>query len=366
MKVTIITCFESNEERAKMVYEVCRNNGFEVEAYTTDFSHMKKAVRDSIPDIFIPIKTKEYKKNLSISRMWSHYEFAKDVFSKLNNDKPDLIWLIVPANSLIKQARIYKENNPNVRIVVDVIDMWPESLPVNMNKNDFPFSVWKNIRKNNISCADYLITECDYYQEELKKEYDGKTETIYWARKGNANKNKDVSISDKLVLSYIGSINNIIDIDKIMDIISEIELPVELHVIGEGENTELFNNTLKEVCSVIYHGAIRDEEEKRKIFEKCHAGINIYKEGLYIGFTTKCIDYFKNGLPIINNIKSDTWKMVENYDAGINVDKSNMIDANILIKQRNNNEKIIELYNDNFSEKAFEEKCFKVIKEAIK
>ena len=34
---------------------------------------------------------------------------------------------------------------------------------------------------------------------------------------------------------------------------------------------------------------------------QCHAGINIYREGLYIGLTVKCIDYFEHGMPIVND-----------------------------------------------------------------
>jgi hypothetical protein len=33
----------------------------------------------------------------------------------------------------------------------------------------------------------------------------------------------------------------------------------------------------------------------------------------------KSVDYFCYGLPIINNIPGDTWTLVEQYDAGVNV-----------------------------------------------
>ena len=244
--------------------------------------------------------------------------------------------------------------------------MWPESLPLNLNKHRFPFSIWRNIRKNNIGCADVLVTECNFYREILSKEYNGKIFTVYWGRENKTLSEKTDLSENRLSLCYIGSINNIIGTDIIKKVISNIDGKTIVHVIGEGENTEAFISELKQVCEVIYHGAIRDEEKKSEIFSKCHAGINIYKEGLYIGLTVKCIDYFEHGLPIINNIKSDTWDFVEKYKAGINVDENTEISSQMLKEMRKNNRNIYELFENNFTKEIFEKKCLEVIDEVMK
>ena len=366
MKISVLTCFESNEERLRFVHDACRSLGFETNAMTSDFSHIRKEKRNSIPDGFVAIKTSPYKKNLSLQRMLSHYKFAKDAFQMIEEQDPDLIWLMAPANSLILQAKKYKQKHPEAKIIIDIIDMWPESLPVNISKNIFPFIWWRNIRKKNIDCCDLLVTECDLYQEILRKEYKGKIETIRWAREGKGFDNKKIIDDQSLSLVYIGSINNIIDADKIAKIISAIDMPVVLHVIGEGENTERFLHTVSDVCKVEYHGAIRDEDKKREIFDQCHAGINIYRDGLYIGLTVKCIDYFQHGLPIINNIKGDTWNLVQVHHAGVNISDNTIVDAKQLIQMRKNNHNIYKLYNENFTKEIFTEKCHKVINEVIK
>lgn len=366
MKVSIVTCFESNEERAGFVCDACVQRGYEVKVLTSDFSHIRKQKRDRIPDRFRAIETMPYEKNLSVKRMRSHSLFAKKAFEELEKEGPDLIWLMAPANSLIREARKYKETHPQTRLIIDIIDMWPESLPISVPKNVFPLSVWKNIRSRNLSCADLVVSECDFYQETLKKEYQGKMETIHWARGSQAHKVDPDLPKGKISLCYIGSINNIIDPEKIAETVRKIDLPVQLHVIGEGENTEMFLNTLKPVCEVIYHGAIRDEKKKAEIFSGCHAGINIYKEGLYIGLTVKCIDYFEHGLPILNNIKGDTYRLVEEYRAGYNVDEVSKIDAKELIRMRKQDENIYELYRTHFTKEVFTEKCLQVIDEVMK
>ena len=347
-----------------MVCEACKKRGYDVSVITSDFSHIRKTKRDMLPPGFIGIPTKPYFKNMSAERMLSHRRFAIDCFKKVEELDPDLIWLMAPANSLIKEANKYKKAHPDKKIVIDIIDMWPESLPVRINKGILPFRLWRNIRKHNINCADKLVTECDLYQVVLGKEYFGSIKTLYWSRQTKIEK-VEVNLPNKLSLCYIGSINNIIDSERIAALLSGFQQPVTFHVIGEGESTESFLKTISNVCELQYHGPIRDEKKKAEIFAKCHAGINIYKEGLYIGLTVKCIDYFEHGLPIINNIKGDTWKLVKDYKAGINVVENTIVDGNNLIEMRKNNQNIYKLFKENFSKETFIENCLEVIDEVV-
>lgn len=366
MKVVILTCYESNEERVSFVYDACKSRKYNVKVITSDFSHIKKAKRNNVPKGYIAIEAEPYSKNLSIQRMKSHAKFAKDAFALLEQETPDLIWLMAPANSLIREAKKYKKKYPITKIIIDIIDMWPESLPININKNIFPFSIWKNIRKKNIDCADALVTECEFYQDVLKNEYHKNIYTIRWARDRKANIEKVKLEKDKLVLCYIGSINNIIGTQIMSEVINKADAPITLHVIGEGENRYNFINMSERVCEVIYHGPIRDEKIKSEIFSKCHAGINIYKNNLYIGLTVKCIDYFEHGLPIINNIKGDTWNMVNEYNVGINIDNNTKLNSKTIMDMRKKNNYIYDFYNENFTKEVFVDKCLKVIDEVIK
>lgn len=366
MKAIIITCFKSNEERASFVLETCKRRNIDAVVITTDFSHIKKQKRTNIPKDFVAIKTKPYNKNLSFKRIKSHMKFAKDAFMVVEQEMPDIIWLMAPANSLIKEAKKYKRRYPATKLIIDIIDMWPESLPLGIGSTILPFRIWKNIRKKNIGCADSLVSECDFYQKELKKEYDKEITTIHWARKPENNKCKTSLPKDKLSLCYLGSMNNIIGTSIVSNIIKKCDMPVVLHVIGEGENRYNFINSNSKVCEVIYHGAIRDPQEKSEIFSKCHAGLNIYKNNLYIGLTVKSIDYFENGLPIINNIKGDTWSMIEEYNVGINIIDDQTICGEEIIQMRKNNKNIIELFNNNFTSEVFINKCNSVIDGVLK
>ncbi len=362
MKAVVVTCFESNDERVGLVHEVLTEKGFDIKVFSSDFSHTRKTKRTDAPEYYELIETRPYRKNLSLERMYSHRCFAKDVFGKIEEEGLGLIWLMIPANSLMSEARRYKEKHPEVKLITDVIDMWPESLPLSISSNVFPLNVWRNVRRNNIACSNVLVSECEFYKGILAKEYGRDIKTLYWARDARAESREDYG-EDKLSLCYIGSINNIIDIDRIVRIVSQIDMPVDFHVIGEGEKQEEFVQRLGEVSEVTYHGPVRDEEKKSGIFSRVHAGINIYREDLYIGLTVKCIDYFGHGLPIINNIKGDTWNFVEKYGAGINVTDDLKIDGKKLIGMRKDNRNILDLYDNNFTKKEFISRCSEVIDE---
>ena len=360
-KAAVVTCFESNEERTSFVIEALKQRGYDTIGISTDYSHIRKEKRTDRKDPYIQIETIPYKKNLSVSRLLSHRDFAKKAFHYLDSFDPELIWVCVPANSLISEAKKYKDRHPEVKIIIDVIDMWPESLPIGSLKKTFPFELWRRIRRNSINCADALVTECDYYKEILCNEYNGKITTIHWARDNNVDEHPLDLPENKLSLAYIGSINNIIDVDEMGRLVDSSDLPVELHVIGEGENKDKLLDVLGRKCELIDHGVVYDAEEKQKIFAKCHAGLNIYKEGLYIGLTVKSIDYFNYGLPIINSIKGDTFSLIEKYGVGINVDKTSKLDSKQIIEMRMNYKKIINVYKQNFTKEVFAEKVNQVI-----
>ena len=234
----------------------------------------------------------------------------------------DLLWVLVPPNSFVKDTKKYKYSHPSVKVVFDIIDLWPETMPVGNIKKVFPFTLWRNFRDKNIRSADFVVTECSLYSEMLSKVLKSiDHETIYLA-KTNIQYNPHLSLSDDILrLCYLGSVNNIIDIDSICRIILYFRncYNVELHIIGDGEQiNELVNKSIASGASVFNHGKIYNREEKQKIFDKCHYGLNIMKKTVCVGLTMKSVDYLDLGLPIINNIKGDTWDIVDKYMIGIN------------------------------------------------
>ena len=301
--------------------------GYDVIYVTSDFDHMtKKRYCFNEYKNSKQLHVISYKKNLSISRILSHLMFSYKTFYMLLACKPELVYVEVPNNSLVKSSAKYKKIN-NAEIIVDVFDMWPESMPVktkNMIVN-WGFDIWRNFRNKNLKFADQIWIECDYYRELLSaQKINLPMETKYLKLK-NAETSIEMKVSEEEIdLCYLGSINNIIDISLIEKIVSEFakNKRTRIHIIGDGERKDEFLEILKQnSIEIIDHGKVYEIDKLQEIFNQCWFGVNVLREGLAIGITMKSISYFRGGLPIINTVQGDTSRFVEECNIGINVDR---------------------------------------------
>jgi glycosyltransferase involved in cell wall biosynthesis len=231
----------------------------------------------------------------------------------------------LPPNSLLKEVVKFKKRNKASKIIADILDMWPESLTISDRAKKLlkiPLGVWKNYRNKNLRFADAVFTECEYYHELLADEgvnADGFTALRLF---GEAKRDDTEYIpSETLRFLYLGSINNIIDIDKTVEFLAQMKnrRSVSLDIIGDGERRgELIQKAEGAGVKVVYHGKVFDDAFKQKVMNNCDFGLNIYKENIAVGLTIKSVDYMRGGLPIINTVKGDTYSLVENEKIGYN------------------------------------------------
>ena len=301
--------------------------GYDVIYVTSDFDHMtKKRYCFNEYKNSKQLHVISYKKNLSISRILSHLMFSYKTFYMLLACKPELVYVEVPNNSLVKSSAKYKKIN-NAEIIVDVFDMWPESMPVktkNMIVN-WGFDIWRNFRNKNLKFADQIWIECDYYRELLSAQKINLSMETKYLKLKNAETSIEMKVSEEEIdLCYLGSINNIIDISLIEKIVSEFakNKRTRIHIIGDGERKDEFLEILKQnSIEIIDHGKVYEIDKLQEIFNQCWFGINVLREDLAIGITMKSISYFRGGLPIINTVQGDTSRFVEECNIGINVDR---------------------------------------------
>lgn len=326
-KYIIVNSSTSLEGRVDLLYEYLTAQGNEVTVLASNYIHREKKKRTAAKHPYVLIHTKPYRKNISIARLCSHNQFSKDAFQRIRDMEADVLYLVVPQNSNAKIAKWYRKCYPDTKIIIDIVDMWPESFPIHGTEH-FPFTLWGKVRDSNLHYADLIVTECDYYQERLKKQLQGKNVvTMPWLKPDRPwhSRFEDTAYqlpNDKISLCYLGSVNNIIDIDKICRIIREIrkKKPVALHIIGNGERISELKAKAKEAgAEVEDHGAVYDEAQKQQIMDQCHFGLNIMKDTVCVGLSMKSVDYLAAGLPIINNLPGDIAGFIERYRAGINL-----------------------------------------------
>lgn len=321
MKAVIVSSSYSYLERVELLKEYYDKKGYDTTVLLTDFIHANKSYATWEREGYILVNTKSYKKNISVDRLYSHYKFAKDIETQLEKMEVDLLHVLLPANSLAKVARKYKETHPSVNLYFDIIDLWPETMPINRFKRTYPFEYWRKLRDDYLDNADRIYCECNLFAKVMQREDDKRFRTLYWVKTDEPVPSEPKLSAEELHFCYLGSINNVIDIDYIVKMCRElIKLKkVVLHIVGDGEKREeLLQKARETQAEVIYHGLVYEPEKKQAIFDICHFGLNIMKSSVCVGLTMKSLDYFQAGLPIVNNIDGDTADMINNYKIGFN------------------------------------------------
>ena len=362
-RAVIISCFNWYQSRLKPVRTLLMEKGYEVTVLIADFDHLHHTpIEYKFPECTY-IKVPEYKKNLSVQRIQSHLVFSREADKLIRQMEPDLIYCQIPPNSAAKNCATYRKKHPDTKLIFDIIDMWPESMPLGKMKNTPPAKKWQSWRDSSLSLADHVFTECDLYQEKLKDVLDPqKTSTLHLFKNQSG---EDKALAEEIVntpkkdavmrFAYLGSMNNIIDITGICRVLKTFideGHECELHAIGDGESRDRFEQAVKETgCRAYFYGRIFDEKKKIRILAPCDYAFNMMSGEVSVGLTTKSMDYLSCGLPLINSIKGDTWKMIEENDLGINVDSSYHWKTNEKIDRKN----ILDYFNRHFSSQAQKE-----------
>lgn len=357
--IVIITSFSAYETRAEFVKNFFLKQGKTVKIITTDFQHREKKKRTHIPNDYIFVHTKPYKKNLSFTRLYSHYMFSRNAVELALQYMPQIMYVLIPANSLARFATIYKDKCQwNGKLVLDIIDLWPESLPLQLISQNIFSSIWKKMRDCSLEKADLIITECCLYNDRLKlKDYLTPYATVYWAQASYPYTDVTLSEDSTFNLLYLGSINNIIDIPFIIALLKKIKKVTEpfFHIIGTGEKSETLIKLLESAkIQYKHHGIHYEHEYIHAVASHCHFGLNIMKSSVEVGLTMKSVSYFELGLPVINNLCGDIWSLVNKYGAGFNISEHNTLpdgffDIELTNSMRRNARQTFEKY---FSETA--------------
>lgn len=355
----LISCFNWYKIRLEPVRALLIEQGYNVTVITSDFNHINK---NRVSNRYVEctyINVPEYRRNLSFQRIRSHWMFGRKCKEIIEKQKPDLIYCLIPPNKVVDYCADYKKKNLNTKFIIDIIDLWPESMPLKIIKNSILIKFWSEWRNNAISVADYVFTECNLYREKLAEILNPeKTSTLYLYKEQSDEEQRLIRYIIKnrkndgvIRFAYLGSMNNIIDISGICGVIQKFinaGKKCELHAIGDGESRMNFEKAVQRIgCQTYFYGKKFDEMEKIRILAPCDYAFNMMKGDVSVGLTIKSIDYVSYGLPLINNIKGDTWGLVEEKKIGMNIGKDEAWLGNY------NHEKVLEIYKMFFNQKSF-------------
>ncbi|WP_379945968.1 hypothetical protein [Enterococcus devriesei] len=348
--------------RVAILQSILEKEGIPYENIVSDFSHIRK--KKFLPEELnntISIKTIPYYKNLSIKRLISHVHFSIKASQEIRKLSPDYVYCLVPTNSLIYIAsKMYSD----AKFVADIYDLWPESFP---SKPNFVIKIlfffWKRFREVGIKKVSYLILESNLYRRYLSVPSDVHCETIYPVAVGNDERPVVVSCKNDITkgihFCYLGTINNIVDLDSMQTLFKSISRDrlFSVHFIGKGESKEIFKKiVLRYGGDFIDHGVIFEEAEKNEVIQQCHFGLNLFSDNTIIGLSLKSIEYLKFGLPLLSNLDGDTKEYICSGNIGIQyftgINTSNLVrfyEENPQIRDN-----VRSFYNHTFSKSVIE------------
>ncbi|WP_407425074.1 glycosyltransferase, partial [Treponema sp.] len=173
MKVICISCSDHYDTRMHGVTDFFINRGDETKYLISDFNHFTKSryieTHGNAKQLHVPV----YKKNISPQRLISHYIFSQKVLKEINTIKPDLIYCMIPPNSLAKFVSKYKNKNPKCKLIFDIYDMWPESFPYKKNNPliKVGFRIWANLRDRYIKNTDIILAVSEKAKQTIDEKF---------------------------------------------------------------------------------------------------------------------------------------------------------------------------------------------------
>lgn len=377
MKKIVIVSYTFDDNTTVRSYAVYKalHKIYDTKVIYSLYDHYTKSYREIDGDDFLGISTVRYNRNMSMLRIISTVVFSFKTINLLKKNSPDIVYTIIPSNFGGALISHYCKRN-DVKHIVDIVDLHPESIPINKLVKKIMFFLglftWVLFRNYSVKNSDLVFLECNYYQKHVKKKYLHKTKTVYLSKESNYKYTSVYNFSNEVRIVYLGSIGTIYDFESLILLcvhLGKMNMNVFIDIIGDGERKNwLISSLNKQSIDFIYHGIIYDENKKQEIMKKSHFGFNGFKTNTSVGLSYKSLDYLDYGLALINSTKEDTWKLVEEFNIGLNYKKDELELLAAKIKNLTQSEissmkdNARDIFEKNFTRYIFEEKVVNEIK----
>lgn len=320
---------------------------YSVDLITSSFQHWEKKQRDlqkivSIKSEFGIYLAYEpgYKKNVDVRRLYSHKIAVNNIIKLLEKKHYDLIYCIIPDNSMAAKVGAYAKKK-GIKYIVDVEDLWPEAMemvsPLPQWINKLLFSSFRRDAKKAYECADAFVGTSDEYRDVPRKKYGviGKPSiTVYVGCDlddfdGGVEEysNEVEKPSNEYWVTYAGNLGSSYDIPTMIHTAQELygtHPSIRFMILGGGPLEKEFKALAAEkICNVEFIGYIA-YRKMAAYLAKSDLLVNSFVKKAPQSIVTKIGDYLAAGKPMINTLTSLEFRSkVEADRFGINVEAEN-------------------------------------------
>lgn len=335
----------SNSRLSNLYSSISAHN--EVKFITTNFDHSLKKAKPRADKCHaeILLDVPAYKHNISVLRIVSHIVFAIRLLKLLKRlpRKPDLIYCTMPTTLAAFVSGMYCKFY-GIPFVVDVIDLWPESL-YPLSKYSFLLSLacypWRLLSQKSYSLADLLIAESKHYLHTASKFNSYATKDFFYLgvdRKRTralleSSKLLLAKPSDEIWVCYGGQLGNSYDFDTLLEavkFIHDIGIKYKFWFVGDGEMRSKIENYAKKFQLNVHITGLVSYADFLKFLSYCDIGINIFKKNTKVVHSYKFNDYVATKLFILNSLPGETSEVIDQYKIGLNFNFSSNKLASVL------------------------------------
>jgi glycosyltransferase involved in cell wall biosynthesis len=363
--------------RFQYLSNTLHNEEIDVTLFTSTFSHkLKKHVSNEVAENY-PYRVKlvvepGYKKNVSITRVLSHINFAvnlKKIIMPM--EKPDVIYAAYPTMSASYVVGKYAKEH-NIPYVIDIQDTWPESISsaIDIKKPHVRFLMCPITKFANkiYRMADVVFAVSDTYAKRAKVKGTQCKEFIPVYIGTELDKFDQISSDEveknqnDIWITYIGTLSHSYDIETAIRAFSELKEygNIKLNILGTGPDEERLIEISKELntynINVYFYGYI-EYKKMIAVLKKSDIALNAIKSSAKQTITNKLGDYVAAALPILNSCQeTEVIDLVINKNLGYNYMPGNVDSLKSAIIDMLNSKKDMNIYSKNA--RAFAEQCF--------
>lgn len=344
---------EGGYKRELFLFDLMRENGYEVIFVTTDFNHYAKKKRNIeefyrlYPDYrnikFLHVSP--YKKNISIKRLYAEKQWAKEVVKWIykNIDKFDVIYGEMPDIDANIQIRKICDKY-NKKFIIDIRDLRPEAYHV-LIKNDFLYKLltYRITKKADraYACADELVAVSkEYLERGLKTNTRSKRPRVVYLGATlerffngvNVYSNNIVKGEEEIWIIYAGTLGSSYDLMTLIKAAGRIEKEGHYHIrfkiLGQGPDEFIFHKYVKDNdIHIVDFLGFQPYEKMAAYLCKSDITVNAVKKNASQSIINKVADYFAAGIPMLNSCTcKEQLEMVEMYKVGLNYEPENVKD----------------------------------------
>lgn len=376
----IVNYWHFEQEKASSRYRSFANilcEKYDLEVVTSTFCHLTKKQRDE--DLLslekLPYKMtlqyeKGYKKNIGLDRISSYRQFGRNVQKYLEKrKKPDFIIVSIPSLSVADRVTKYANKN-RIPVIVDIQDLWPEAFKMALSIpiiSDILFYPMKKQADRIYARADKIMAVSDTYVARglrcNSKDRDGLSIYIGSDSKLIVEKTNDIDVDkpqNEFWVGYVGALGHSYDIESVIKAIKLLEdqdiKNIKFIVMGDGVLKSHFEQIAKDSGVNVEFTGLLEYGKMMKTLSHCDIAVNPIIAKSVSSIINKVADYSAAGVPVINTQNSEEYrKLLESYNAGINVENGNIEALSMVIKTLYDNENMrIDMSNN--AKKMFDER----------